>query len=61
MSKSMTENVKYPTIATGDLLTDIIAHKAREILAAAVQMEAGQWLAERSHLRDPHGRNLSNT
>lgn len=58
MSKSMTENVKYPTIATGDLLTEIIAHKAREILAAAVQMEAGQWLAERSHLRDPHGRRL---
>ena len=58
MDKIITENMKLPTPFAGDALTAVIAQSAREILAAAVQMEAGQWLAERSGLRDEHGRRL---
>ncbi len=58
MSNSMTKNVKLPSLFTCDALTEVIAHSAKEILAAAVQAEAAQWIAERSNLRDQHGHRL---
>ena len=59
MSNSMTKNVNLPSLFTCDALTEIIAHSAKEILAAAVQAEAAQWIAERSNLRDQHGHRVT--
>ena len=58
MSNSMTENMKLAIPFAGDALTEVIAQSAKEILAAAVQAEARQWIAERSDLRDQQGRRL---
>ena len=58
MGNSMTEKMKLPTAFAGDALTAVMAQSAREILAAAVQAEAAEWIAERSNLRDQHGRRL---
>ena len=58
MNNSMTENMKLPNSCAFDLLTEIIASSAKEILAAAVQAEARQWIAERSDLRDQRGHRL---
>ena len=58
MSNSMTKNVKLPGLFTCDALTEVIAHSAKEILAAAVQAEAAQWISERGHLLDEHGHRL---
>ena len=58
MGNSMTGNMKLPTAFAGDALTAVMAQSAREILAAAVQAEAAEWIAERSNLRDQHGRRL---
>ena len=58
MSNSMTENMK-PTIPfAGDALTEVIAQSAKEILAAALQAEARQWIAERLDIRYQHGHRL---
>jgi len=58
MSNSMTENMKLAIPFAGDALTEVIAQSAKEILAAAVQAEARQWIAERSDLRDQRGHRL---
>ena len=58
MGNSMTEKMKLPTAFAGDALTAVMAQSARDILAAAVQAEAAEWIAERSNLRDQHGRRL---
>ena len=58
MSNSMTEKMKLPSPFAGDALTEVIAQSAKEILAAAVQAEARQWIVERSALRDQNGHRL---
>ena len=58
MDKIMIENLKLPTPFAGDPLTEVIADSVREILAAAVKAEARQWISERAHLLDGHGRRL---
>ena len=58
MSKIMTENLNLPTLFASDPLSEIIAREAKGILAMAVQEEARLWLAERSEMRDQHGRRL---
>lgn len=58
MDKIMIENLKLPTPFAGDPLTEVIADCVREILAAAVKAEARQWISERAHLLDGHGRRL---
>ncbi len=39
-----------------DVLTDVLRQGATQLLAQAVQAEVAAYLAERSHLRDEHGR-----
>lgn len=39
-----------------DPLTDVIRSGARTLLAQAVEAEVAQWIQERSHLLDEHGR-----
>jgi transposase-like protein len=39
-----------------DPLTDVIRRGARTLLAQAVEAEVAQWIQERSHLLDDHGR-----
>ncbi len=58
MDNSMTENMKLPNSCAFDLLTEIIASSAQEVLAAAVKAEAKQWISERAHLLDEHGHRL---
>ena len=58
MDNSMTENMKLPNSCAFDLLTEIIASSAQEVLAAAVKAEAKQWISERAHLLDEHSHRL---
>jgi len=59
MSQTTREPFTFPssTLTTGaDMLTEVIRHGARELLAQAVQAEVAEYIDARAHLTDESGR-----
>lgn len=55
MSEATTETIEFP-VTPRDALTDLLRRGAQEMLAAAMEAEVDEYLAEREHLRDENGR-----
>jgi putative transposase len=64
MSQTTREPFSFPSSrpagddSGGDMLTEVIRHGARELLAQAVQAEVTEYIDARSHLTDGSGRRL---
>jgi putative transposase len=54
MCETTTESLEFPATPR-DVLTDLLRRGAQEMLAAAVEAEVDEYLAERVCLRDVHG------
>ena len=46
--------IEFPETSR-DVLTELLRHKAQEMLATAIEAEITGWIADREHLRDEHG------
>lgn len=55
MCEATTEAIAFPATSR-DALTDLLRRGAQEMLAAAIEAEVDDYLAEREHLRDAEGR-----
>ena len=58
MNQATHEPLNFPApsgLAIDDPLTEVIRRGARELLAQAVQVEAGQWIDDHAHLVDDRG------
>lgn len=53
-----TDSIEYPSDQTRDLLTPVLREGARRLLAAAIESEAADWIAQRTALTDADGRRL---
>jgi putative transposase len=61
MSQTTREPFTFPSSTPttgGDMLTEVIRHGARELLAQAVQAEVAEHIGARAHLTDESGRRL---
>lgn len=54
MSEATIETIEFP-VTPRDALTDLLRRGAQEMLAAAIETEVDEYLAEREHLRDFEG------
>ena len=54
MCEATTETIEFP-VTSRDALTDLLRRGAQEMLAAAIEAEVDEYLAEREHLRDAQG------
>jgi putative transposase len=54
MCEATTETLEFPATPR-DVLTDLLRQGAQEMLAAAIEAEVDEYLAEREHLRDASG------
>ena len=54
MSEATTDTIEFPATPR-DALTDLLRRGAQEMLAAAIEAEVDEYLAEREHLRDKNG------
>lgn len=54
MCEATTETIEFPASAR-DALTDLLRRGAQEMLAAAIEVEVDEYLADRKHLRDAQG------
>lgn len=54
MCEATTETIALPATSR-DVLTELLRQGAQEMLAAAIEAEVDQYLAEREHLRDAQG------
>jgi len=59
MSEATTDTIEFPASVSiesrRDALTDLLRRGAQEMLAAAIEAEVDEYLAEREHLRDAEG------
>ena len=58
MTKSSEKVVEFPSESSSDVLTELLRHGARKLLADAVEQEVADYLDEREGIRDASGRRM---